>query len=439
MSLPDFLYINMEENKFESEINAEEENSGNFDQYNDEVGVTRDINNDGTVVKTLVKKGFGIELIEYKDDITIDVSVYQDDTPIYQESGAKIIVTTEQIPEALISALRTMRLNEEAQFKVHNQYFKHHFGKFMPNPLSDAEVTANITIVDMRKSEDMYLDGSFYKRVIEEGQGKDLPNTNARVRVLYKLDIEGETVISNFDAEPLEIIMDEDEVPSLWTHCLRQMKEGDLVKVECNLMGLHAHYLNDGLDSKYNFDTYSKENQHSADFYIKLVSFRMGRTNYNMTTQDRADEALRIKEAGNKLFKVRRYDRAVEKYEAANTTIEPITDDPHKFRPIRTALLANITLCQLKLERWHEAEVTARKILDLNPSDSKALYRRGLARKEISNLEGALEDFKEAKRVSLDKSDLDMANTVEIEIKRVKAFMKKTYNQERETYKNLFK
>ncbi|CAG9323234.1 unnamed protein product [Blepharisma stoltei] len=428
----------MEENKFEDE-NTSEENSGNPEIPKDIVGEEKDLFNNGTVFKTITKVGFGYDTIEYKDDITIDITVRQEGATVFQEPNLKLVIVPESVPEALIEILKTMKLKEEAQLKIHNKYFRDNFERFMPNPVTDADFLVDIKIIDMRKAEDMYLDGSFYKRTIEEGAGKDLPNTNAHVRVLYKLDIEGETVLTNFDQEPLEIIMDEDEVPSLWTHCLRQMKEGDLVKVECNLMGLHANYLNDGLDKKYNFDTYAKENQHSAEFYIKLVSFQMGRTNYNMTTQDRADEALRIKEAGNKLFKVGRYDRAVEKYEAANTTIDPITDDPHKFRPIRNALLGNITLCNLKLERWHEAAVDANKILDMNPADVKALYRRGLARKELENLEGALEDFKEAKRVSQEKGDKEMGVTVENEIKRIKAIMKKSYSREKEIYKNLFK
>ena len=209
----------------------------------------------------------------------------------------------------------------------------------------------DLVTTDLRKVEDMYLDGSFYKKLAVEGEGKNLPNANAIVRIRYRLEIEGKTVISNFDSEYLQIYMDEDEVPSLWTHCLRQMKEGDTVKVECNMMGLHAHYLNDGLDSRYNYDTYAVEGVHSCLFFIALETFDMGKVHYNMTHDDRVVEANRIKDAGNKLFKIGRYEKALEKYEAANSSLEPITDNSYLLRPVHLLLLGNITLCNLRMEK----------------------------------------------------------------------------------------
>jgi len=75
------------------------------------------------------------------------------------------------------------------------------------------------------------------------------------------------------------------------------------VQVECNLLGLHAHYLSDGLNEEFNFHTYAGENCMNAVLVLELVSFVMGKTNYNFTYQERADEAIRIKEAGTKLFR----------------------------------------------------------------------------------------------------------------------------------------
>lgn len=37
----------------------------------------------------------------------------------------------------------------------------------------------------MKKVEDMYLDGSFYKRLLIDGDGKSIPNSNARVYIHY--------------------------------------------------------------------------------------------------------------------------------------------------------------------------------------------------------------------------------------------------------------
>lgn len=62
-------------------------------------------------------------------------------------------------------------------------------------------------------------------------------------------------------------------------------------------MGLHGDYLNDGLDPQFNVESFAPELT-SAMFTIELVSFDMGKTSYNMTLQDRVDEATRVKDAG---------------------------------------------------------------------------------------------------------------------------------------------
>jgi hypothetical protein len=182
--------------------------------------------------------------------------------------------------------------------------------------------------------EDLYMDGSFFKRLVVDGAGKNIPNSNARMKVNFRLEVEGRPVAGNWEAEPLHIIMDECEVPSIWTHCLRQMKEGDSVQVECNLMGLHAHFLSDGLDPVYNFDTYVAEAT-TAFLFLKLEDFDMGKTNYNFTLTERREEALRIKDTAARLFARCSWERALEKYEAALHTLQPIADDPHNMRPVR--------------------------------------------------------------------------------------------------------
>lgn len=395
-----------------------------------------DILEDGSMIKTILKRGIGYDLIEYKDDVKLNIKVSQLDSVLLNEDR---IVSCESplIPTGLYELLKTMKLLEQASIQIKNSYYKESFPGY-GDILNDTDITLYINILDLKKVEDMYLDGSFYKKVAVEGEGKNIPNSNAIVRIRYKLEIESQAVLNNFDGDLLQIYMDEDEVPSLWTHCLRQMKEGDIVKVECNMMGLHSSYLNDGLDPKYNYETYARPNVHSCVFTIELVSFDMGKVNYNMTYEDRCNEANRIKEAGNKVFKASRYERALEKYEAANSSLEPINDCPSLFRPIHFLLCGNITLCNLRMEKWHEAETHARKILDYNPNDTKALYRRALARSGLQNYEAALNDLKNAKRVSEEKNDKEMLAAINKEIIKINAITKKTREKEKGIYKNLF-
>ena len=394
-----------------------------------------DILDNGSMIKTITKRGIGYDFIEYKDDVKLHIKIFQQDLILFNE---ELTVSCEApvIPTGLFELLKSMKHLEEASVEITHEYFIEAFTGC--GEAQVGKISMEVRIIDLKKVEDMYLDGSFYKLLLVEGEGKNLPNPNAIVRIKYKLEIGEQVVLSNFEETLLEIHMDEDEVPSLWTHCLRQMKEGDVVRVECNLVGLHANYLSDGLDHKYNYNTYAVEGTHSCFFTIILVSFDMGKVNYNMTYQDRCNEANRIKNAGNKLFKIGRFDRAREKYEAANSSLEPLTDSPSILRPIHLLLCGNITLCYLKMEKWHEAEANARKVLQYNPNDVKALYRRALAWIELQNYDAADQDLKNAKRVSEDKGDKEMLVAVERELNKIKAITKKNLAKEKAIYKNLF-
>ena len=46
-------------------------------------------------------------------------------------------------------------------------------------------------------------------------------------------------------------------------------------------------------------------------------------------------------------------------------------------------ILNNLSECLLRLERWREAENRASEVLEINPKNIKALWRRGKARCQL--------------------------------------------------------
>ena len=59
--------------------------------------------------------------------------------------------------------------------------------------------------------------------------------------------------------------------------------------------------------------------------------------------------------------------------------------------PLSSALTSNQAACLLKLGQWKEAEKRASSALVAEPSNSKAVYRRGLARLRLGDGAGAVE------------------------------------------------
>jgi hypothetical protein len=288
-----------------------------------------DLKSDGQLIKRILTRGVGYDRVTFKDDVKIDLKIEQGGTVLYEAEGWQTVADPAVVSEGVFEVLKSMKLHEEVRVTVEAD-FAHKFVGLVER----APALVWVKVLDIQSVEDLYMDGSFFKRLVVDGAGKNIPNSNARMKVNFRLEVEGRPVAGNWEAEPLHIIMDECEVPSIWTHCLRQMKEGDSVQVECNLMGLHAHFLSDGLDPVYNFDTYVAEAT-TAFLFLKLEDFDMGKTNYNFTLTERREEALRIKGTAARLFARCSWERALEKYEAALHTLQPIADDPHNMRPVR--------------------------------------------------------------------------------------------------------
>ncbi|XP_034247061.1 RNA polymerase II-associated protein 3-like isoform X2 [Thrips palmi] len=97
------------------------------------------------------------------------------------------------------------------------------------------------------------------------------------------------------------------------------------------------------------------------------------------------DEANEEKEKGNQFVKKEKWDNAIECYSKA---IKCFSQD--------AIFYCNRALCYLKKKDYRAAETDCTSALTLDGSYVKALHRRGLARKELSQLDEALEDLKRA-------------------------------------------
>lgn len=235
-----------------------------------------DLLGDKALIKRRTKKGFGYEHADLKDDVTfsLEVTSKPSNTSLYSATSLKEVMEPDRITEGVYQVLKSMKLHEEAEIDVEKGYFEVNFKGYGELTPADTHAALTITLLDMAKVDDLYLDGTFYKRTLINGAGKNIPNTNARLRVYYKLEANNRTLIENFGQEPLAVILDEDEVPSLWTHCFRQMKEGDRFLVEGNLLGLHGQNASDGLDPKFNVETYP-DIGNSMALTVELISFDM--------------------------------------------------------------------------------------------------------------------------------------------------------------------
>lgn len=101
-----------------------------------------------------------------------------------------------------------------------------------------------------------------------------------------------------------------------------------------------------------------------------------------------ADEAHTLKAQGNELFKVGDYVGALEKYTDALKCTDQDND--------KAIVLNNRAAANIKLRRYDDAIKDASEVLELVPTDLKALYRRSQAYEALGKIDEA---FKDARNV----------------------------------------
>jgi tetratricopeptide (TPR) repeat protein len=98
--------------------------------------------------------------------------------------------------------------------------------------------------------------------------------------------------------------------------------------------------------------------------------------------QSLLEDATRLKDAGNALFKAGDNAAAIATYdEALNAVKDAPTSNEAKelLKPVLISLHNNSAAAQIKLEAWEAAEASASQVLELEADNSKALFRRGMA------------------------------------------------------------
>jgi tetratricopeptide (TPR) repeat protein len=100
------------------------------------------------------------------------------------------------------------------------------------------------------------------------------------------------------------------------------------------------------------------------------------------------------KKLGNDRFREGKFEDAIICYGEALALLEGGHNPA-----MRSTILSNQAMCLLKLDRFKDAEAAAGMALAADAANGKAVYRRGLARLQLADVRGALEDFQKASRL----------------------------------------
>ncbi|CAK7333623.1 unnamed protein product [Dovyalis caffra] len=396
------------------------------------------VSEDLGVIKKVIDEGQGWESPREPYEVKAWISAKTGDgkvIPLHKQ-GEPYFFTfgKSEVPKGLEMGLGTMTREEKAVIYVTNQYLTESL--LMSVAEGFEEVQFEVELVHFTQVRDMLGDGRLIKRRLHDGKGEfpmDCPLHDSLLRVHYKgmLLNEEKTVfidtrIDN-DGQPLEFGSGEGLVPEGFEMCVRLMLPGEVALVNCPP---------DFAYDKFPRPANVPEGAH-IEWEIELLGFEMPKDWTGLDFQSIMDEAEKIRNTGNRLFKEGKFELAKAKYEKVLREfnhVNPQDDEEGKvFLNARNLLNLNVAACYLKLGECKKSIETCNKVLETNPAHVKALYRRGMAYIEVGDFEEARNDFE--MMMKADKSSEPDATAA---LKKLKQKQQDVENKARRQFKGLF-
>ncbi|XP_021829549.1 peptidyl-prolyl cis-trans isomerase PASTICCINO1 [Prunus avium] len=339
-----------------------------------------------------------------------------------------------EVPKGLEMGIGTMTREEKAVIYVTSQYLT--TSPFLPAVEGLEEVHFEVELVHFIQVRDMLGDGRLIKRRIRDGKGEfpmDCPLQDSLLRVHYKGMLLNEEKTIFFDTrvdnhgQPLEFCSGEGLVPEGFEMCVRLMVPEEIALVTC--------------PPDYAYDKFPRpanvpEGAH-IQWEIELLGFEMPKDWTGLNFQTIMEEAEKIRNTGNRLFKERKFELAKAKYDKVLREfnhVNPQDDEEGKiFSNTRNLLHLNVAACYLKMGECRKSIETCNKVLEANPGHVKALYRRGMAYMTVGDFEEAKSDFNTM--IKLDKSTEPDATAALLKVKQKEQEVEKKV---RKQFKGLF-
>jgi peptidylprolyl isomerase len=275
---------------------------------------------------------------------------------------------------------------------------------------------------------DLSGDGGVMKHIYQEGSG-GIPPDGYEVRAHYTGTLmDGTPFDSSRDrGQEFKFVLGKGNVIRAWDLAFATMRVGEKAVLEC---APEYAYGANGSPPKIPPNA-------TLTFDVELLGFEAKKKEvWEMDTTEKLHETTRLKDEGNALFKDKKFHDAAIKYSEAASYMEDVydvsDDDKKRMQELQTTCYLNGAMSSLKVEDYAVAVSLATKALKNDPHNLKALFRRGVGRMHLNELDRAREDFVAAGK-------LDPANReVRRELEVLKAKEKRAREKEKSVFGGLF-
>ncbi|KAK4492181.1 hypothetical protein RD792_002979 [Penstemon davidsonii] len=430
----------------------------------------KDICKDGGLFKKILKDGEKWENPKDADEVFVKYEAkLEDGTVIAKSDGVEFTVEEGHFCPGLSKAVKTMKKGEKVLLTVKPQYGFGEKGK----PASGAEgaVPPNATLdislelLSWKTVSNVTDDKKVVKKILKEGEGYEKPNEGAIVKLKLIGKLQDGTVFikkgyADGEDDLFEFKTDEEQVIEGLDRAVLTMKKGEVA-----LLIIASEYAFGSSETQQELATIPPN---STVYYdVELISFDKEKESWDMNTEEKIEAAGKKKEEGNALFKAGKYVRASKRYEKVNSSeglLFPFTfnvtypvcqggsceefpiqaakyieydtsfseDEKKQSKALKVTCNLNNAACKLKLKDYKQAEKLCTKVLELESTNVKALYRRSQAYMNLADLDLAEFDIKKALEIDPDNRD------VKIGYKALKEKMKEYNKKDAKFYGNMF-
>jgi len=258
-----------------------------------------------------------------------------------------------------------------------------------------------------KRMEDLTNDGGVRKVILKQGAGDVVPASSlCRVHFNGYLDMSDEP----FDSSRLrgrvhQFKLGAGEAIIGWDIGVATMKRGEISRF---MMKHNYAYGNLGCPPRI-------PEKATVMFEIELLSFvdQSASDAYSALNEDEREKAsfieiynlsIQLRQEGNEAFTTNQVGRACGRYSRALRLLENARlkdeEDEKLMKEACQKLYLNLSLCDLKQKRSGRAAKYARKALECDPRNVKAIYRLGMALRQLGEFDNAKKQLTRALRLS---------------------------------------
>lgn len=287
-------------------------------------------------------------------------------------------------------------------------------------------------------------DGGIERFVIKRSEKKKTPNDGAHVKAHITGTFEGRT----FDDRDVEFNIGEGEDCNVISGIEIALEKMSILETSRLIIKPKYAFGADGNEQ------FKIPKDAVVEYLVTLTEFEKEVEAWKLDATESLTKAKELKEKGTNYFKDGKFKMALKFYGKCLNFLSNcgkyfcghLNSLTHSFkilkhvdakvegeaRTTQIAIHLNKALCQQKLNDLDEVKHSCNEVLSLDPNNVKALFRRGQAYFTLGEIENALADFEDCRRVEPANKAAQNQMTI------CKQKLKEYHEQEKRRYKNMF-